>query len=65
MDWQVILALIIMIPIILSPVLLVWYINVGGIYAAIKSKRVASEEAKGPPAEAKQSVVADEQATAK
>ena len=39
MQWQIILALVIAIPIILFPVALVWYINIGGIYAAIKEAR--------------------------
>ncbi|MFC1992850.1 hypothetical protein ACFLV3_03460 [Chloroflexota bacterium] len=34
MEWQVILALVIVIPVILIPVLLVWFLNVGGMYAA-------------------------------
>jgi hypothetical protein len=44
MQWEVIVALIIAIPIILFPVAFIWYINLGGIYAAIKearAKRVA------------------------
>ena len=36
MEWQLILALVIAIPIILIPVVLVWYLNIGGIYAAIR-----------------------------
>ena len=39
MEWQVILALVITIPIILVPVALVWYLNIGGIYAAIREGR--------------------------
>lgn len=39
MEWQVILALVVAIPIILIPIALVWYINVGGIYLAIKEAR--------------------------
>ncbi len=39
MEWQVILALAILIPVILTPVLFVWYLNIGGIYAAIKEAR--------------------------
>lgn len=44
MEWQLIVALIIAIPIILFPAAFVWHLNIGGIYAAIKearSKRVA------------------------
>lgn len=39
MEWQVIVALIVAIPIILIPVALIWYINAGGIYLAIKEAR--------------------------
>ena len=39
MEWQIILALVIAIPIILFPVALIWYINIGGIYIAIKEAR--------------------------
>ncbi len=42
-----ILALVIAIPIILFPAAFVWYLNVGGIYAAIKEareRRVAQEK---------------------
>jgi len=49
MEWQIIVALIVAIPIILIPVVFVWYLNVGGIYAAIKdarARRVAHEKAK-------------------
>ena len=35
----VILALVFAIPLMLIPVALVWYINIGGIYAAIKEAR--------------------------
>ena len=39
MEWQVIVALVIAIPIILFPVAFVWYLNIGGIYAAVKEAR--------------------------
>ena len=39
MEWQIVVALIVAIPIILIPVLFVWYLNIGGIYAAIKEAR--------------------------
>ena len=47
MEWQIIVALVIAIPIILFPVAFVWYLNVGGIYAAIKearARRVAQQK---------------------
>ncbi|MFH1169884.1 MAG: hypothetical protein V1691_04225 [Chloroflexota bacterium] len=39
MEWQLIVALVVAVPIILFPVALVWYLNIGGIYAAIKEAR--------------------------
>jgi hypothetical protein len=44
MEWELVIALIIAIPIILFPAAYVWYLNIGGIYAAVKesqAKRVA------------------------
>ena len=39
MEWQIIVALVVAIPLILFPVVLVWYINIGGIYTAVKEAR--------------------------
>lgn len=39
MAWQTIVALVIMVPVLLIPVALIWYINVGGMYIAIKEAR--------------------------
>jgi len=39
MQWEFMVALMIAIPIILFPVAFVWYLNIGGIYAAIKEAR--------------------------
>ena len=39
MQWELIVALVIAIPIILFPAAFVWYLNIGGIYAAIKEAR--------------------------
>ena len=39
MEWQVIVALVIVIPVILFPAAFVWYLNIGGIYAALKEAR--------------------------
>ena len=46
MQWELVIALVIAIPIILFPAAFVWYLNIGGIYAAIKEareRRVAHE----------------------
>ena len=39
MQWELIVALVIAIPVILFPAAYVWYINIGGFYAAIKEFR--------------------------
>jgi len=39
MQWELIVALVIAVPIIVSPAVYIWYINIGGIYAAIKDTR--------------------------
>jgi hypothetical protein len=39
MEWQFVVALIVMVPVILLPVAFVWYLNVGGIYAAVREAR--------------------------
>ncbi len=47
MQWEFIVALVIAIPIILFPAAFVWYLNIGGIYAAIKEalkRRAAPQE---------------------
>jgi len=62
MEWQIVVALVIAIPIILFPVVFVWYLNAGGIYAAIKearARRAVHEKRRGVVAEAKQSITVD------
>jgi len=39
MQWELVVALVIAVPIILFPVAYVWYINIGGIITAIKRAR--------------------------
>ena len=36
MEWQMITALVLGIPIVLFPVAYVWYLNIGGIIAAVR-----------------------------
>ena len=40
MSWQIIVALVIAVPVVLLPVALVWYLNAGGVLAAIREMRV-------------------------
>ena len=39
MEWQIIVAMVIAIPVILFPVAFVWYLNIGGIFTAVKEAR--------------------------
>lgn len=49
MEWGTILPLAIGTIVVLFPVAFIWYINVGGIYAAIKRRRVAKLVEKAIP----------------
>ena len=39
MEWQVIVALVIAIPVILFPVAFVWYLNFGGMLQVVREAR--------------------------
>ena len=39
MQWELIVALVVAIPIIIFPVALVWYINVSGLYQVMREAR--------------------------
>ena len=39
MEWQIVVALVIAIPVILFPVAFVWFLNIGGLYASVKEAR--------------------------
>ena len=56
MEWQIIVALLVAVPVILFPVAFVWYLNIGGIYAAVKearARRVAHQKTMEVAAEVK------------
>ena len=40
MEWLVILALVLVISLILFPAAFIWYLNIGGVYTAIKEGRL-------------------------
>ncbi len=46
MEWQIVVALVIAIPVILFPAAFVWYINIGGIVLAVREARVAKKAKK-------------------
>jgi hypothetical protein len=52
MQWEFIVAIIIAIPLILFPAAFIWYLNVGGIYQAVK-RLVARRAAREPEQAAK------------
>ncbi len=58
MEWQVIVALVVMLPVILLPAAFVWYLNVGGMVTALKEAR------KRQPAreQAREKIVAEQKA---
>jgi hypothetical protein len=39
MEWQFIVMLIVMVPVVLLPVAFVWYLNLGGVWAAMRRAR--------------------------
>jgi hypothetical protein len=39
MDWQIAVAIIVAVPVVLFPAAFVWYLNLGGIYTAVKEAR--------------------------
>jgi hypothetical protein len=44
MPWELIVALLVAIPVILFPVAFVWYLNSGGVIRAIREARAAREK---------------------
>ncbi len=44
MEWQFIVALVVMVPVILLPVAFVWYLNLGGMLAAVRRARATDKE---------------------
>ena len=56
MQWELIVALVIAIPIILFPAAFVWYLNISGIYTVVREtrrRRIAREMRMKAAAEAK------------
>jgi hypothetical protein len=44
MEWQVIAALAVAVPVILFPAAFVWYLNIGGIVHAVREAKMAREK---------------------
>ena len=48
MEWQIVVALVVAIPVILFPAAFVWYLNIGGIVHAVREARTAKEKKAAP-----------------
>jgi hypothetical protein len=46
MEWEMVVAIAVATPIILLPVAFVWYLNLAGLYAAVKEARKTRKGAK-------------------
>ena len=44
MQWELIVALVVAIPVIFFPVAFVWYLNIGGIVQAVRETKAAREK---------------------
>jgi len=44
MQWELIVALVVAIPVILFPAAFVWYLNIGGIVHAVREAKAAREK---------------------
>ena len=44
MEWQVIVALVVAIPVILFPAAFVWFLNIGGIVQAVREAKAVREK---------------------
>ncbi len=44
MEWWLVLALVLGIPLVLLPVALVWYLNISGIYQVIRATRARQKK---------------------
>jgi hypothetical protein len=51
MEWQFIVALVVIIPVILLPVAFVWYLNLGGLMATVREARAKRAAEKRPATE--------------
>ncbi len=52
MQWEFVIAIIIAVPVMLLPAVFVWYLNVGGVIAAVKEMRARKHARADEPAAA-------------
>ena len=41
MHWEVLVALIIAVPVLLFPAAYIWYLNIGGVFTSLKEARAS------------------------
>ena len=58
MEWYMILALVLGIPIVLFPVAFVWYLNVSGLYQVVRDMRQRQKRRTGAARKARELVEA-------
>jgi hypothetical protein len=44
MEWQIIVALVIAVPVILFPAAFIWYLNIGGVVHAVREAKAVKEK---------------------
>ncbi len=44
MQWELIVALVVAVPVILFPAAFVWYLNIGGVVQAVREAKAAREK---------------------
>jgi hypothetical protein len=47
MEWQIIVVLVVVAPLMLFPAAFIWYVTIGGLYKELKIRRAARATAKG------------------
>ena len=47
MEWQIIVVLAVVAPLILFPAAFIWYVNIGGLYKELRMRHAARATAKG------------------
>ena len=52
MEWQIVVALVVAIPVILFPAAFVWYLNIGAIAHAVREARAAKAKKAAAPVKA-------------
>jgi hypothetical protein len=60
MEWQIIVVLAVVVPLILFPVVFIWYVNIGGLYTMLRERQNKKAVAKERSRE-----IAEEQAVVK